>query len=328
MNIINARAPGRAHGRILRGLCLSALLLVAGTASSACLVVTPAKRVDSNIVANYEVAPDRRLGTASGPFSADFEQCTGLIEVDLDVNFPGFTFVRMVEYQGRTYPAYEVSRNSPLFILDYAYNNYGAHRYLPLAVGANSYRTVSSSAIASHLQVVVLSRGGGMLGVAQGDLGTITATPRDSPSLIHTTHVRMGVQLNSPTCMLSDAALDLGEVEARDIAAPGSFAGEMPVQMRMTCSVPDIGLKLKLLDARDPAATGSILLPTAGSTAKGVQVQLLRGGLPVSLGTEWNYGDSTVGDHVVPLSARFIRVPGELEAGTVGGQAVLSVDYF
>lgn len=176
-------------------LAAGSLLLAASGSVAACTQAAAPKIVDNDVSADYVRAPDVLLGEGSDTLISALRGCTGTVDVDMQVDLPAFTFVRMVDFGGRTYPAYELHRSSPLFILHYTYNNYsGAGVELPLATGASSYRFRSSNGnLATRIMVYVLSRGGGMLSVPYADLGTVTITPRSNPSVSHVTSIRMGV---------------------------------------------------------------------------------------------------------------------------------------
>ncbi|WP_313445846.1 fimbrial protein [Stenotrophomonas indicatrix] len=309
----------------------SSLLLLAMAAGSAyaCTATAP-KIVDKDISADYVAAPLVLLGEGRDGLTRIFENCaSGTVEVDLDVDFPQFTFVRMVDFQGSSYPAYQAHRSSPLFIMKYSYNNYSNHYERPLALGSSSFRIRISTnpRVAAEVIVYALSRGGGMLSLPYGELGTIKATWNGGAGVTHLTTVRMGFQLRTPTCMLSDTLVDLDPVSAEALASPSSHAGEKAFDVRMTCVASGVSLNLNLADANNAGTTGSLLSPTADSSAQGVRVQLLHGGSPVSLGREWDHGLSSYGDQYIPFSARYTRVPGDLVPGSITGQAVMTVDY-
>ncbi|HEL2980204.1 TPA: fimbrial protein [Stenotrophomonas maltophilia] len=95
----------------------------------------------------------------------------------------------------------------------------------------------------------------------------------------------------------------------------------------MRCPGPGITVDLSLADANDAAATGSALQPTADSDAAGVQIELLRGGLPVQFGQRWGHGLSIGGNEDLDFTARYLRTGSDIAPGDIKGQAVLTADY-
>ena len=306
----------------------AALLLASSGSVLACSRGAAPKIVDNDVSADYVSTPEVLLGEGRDSLIRVLEGCSGSVDVDMQVDLPAFNFVRMVQFRGRSYPAYELHRSSPLFILHYSYNNYSSHVELPLATGASSYRFRSVNGnLATSIVVYVMSRGGGMLSVPYGDLGTVTVTPRSNPGVSHVTSIRMGLQLRTPTCMLSDTLVNLSPRPGDELSVIGSAAPAEAFPVRMTCVSDGVKLNLLLADANAPGGTGSLLAPAAGSDASGVQIELLHNGAPVALGKEWAYQDSMTGDQFIPFSARYVRVPGSFQPGSIIGEALLSVDY-
>ncbi|KAG1530139.1 hypothetical protein G6F50_017518 [Rhizopus delemar] len=95
----------------------------------------------------------------------------------------------------------------------------------------------------------------------------------------------------------------------------------------MPCSAAGIPVSFTLTDANQASNVVSQLVPGAGSTAKGVSIELLRGGRPVQLRTAWSHGASSAGAQDVPLQARYARSGGILQPGSISGQAILTLDY-
>ena len=137
----------------------------------------------------------------------------------------------------------------------------------------------------------------------------------------------MTVNIEQPTCSLSDTAFTLTEISADVVRTVGDSSHEQTFPVKMQCEAAGIPVKLTLTDANDPTATGSLLKPTAHATAEGVQVELLRNGVPVRLGQQWDHGASGSGEQNIDLQARYTRVPGALKIGDVEGQAVITATY-
>ncbi|KAE8762032.1 fimbrial protein [Paraburkholderia madseniana] len=114
----------------------------------------------------------------------------------------------------------------------------------------------------------------------------------------------------------------------------GSTAGAEQFSLSFSCSS---GAKvlITLTDSVDTANRSNTLQLKAGSTAKGVGVQILNGNSPVSFGpdsdtvgntNQWTIGSSPDGALDVPLTARYIRT-GALLPGTVNALATFTMSY-
>jgi type 1 fimbria pilin len=92
---------------------------------------------------------------------------------------------------------------------------------------------------------------------------------------------------------------------------------------------------ITLTDNVNPANQSNALQPTADSTAQGIGVQILRGGLPISFGpdsaavgntNQWTIGNSPNGPLQVPLTARYVST-GRVAAGTVKALCTFTMSY-
>ncbi len=253
--------------------------------------------------------------------------------VDVSLEGSGLTQVSTIVYGGKTYVTYQLSATSPLFFfpLNLKTSNQGGGgglELIPANEGAATSATLytdSGGLIPSNPNIGVVTRAG-MQPVPSTRLGVEVAQHTSLPEAIrHTVSVTVNIQ--QPTCTLSSAGFSLADVSAGVLAAPGSSSREQDFQVKLQCDAVGIPVKLTLTDANAPTATGSLLTPTANATAEGVQVELLRSGVPVKLGQQWNHGTSSAGAQNIDLQARYTRVAGSFEIGVVEGQAVLTADY-
>lgn len=139
------------------------------------------------------------------------------------------------------------------------------------------------------------------------------------------------------TCSVSQpsVAVTLPNVSTGALSSRvGSTAGSQPFSLSFNCSA---GAKvlITLSDNVNPANRTDTLQSTADSTAKGVGVQVLKGGSPVLFGADsaavgnanqWLIGDSPNGVLQVPLTARYIST-GSVTAGTVKALATFTMSY-
>ncbi|MDI9273897.1 fimbrial protein [Stenotrophomonas sp. PFBMAA-4] len=253
------------------------------------------------------------------------------MDVSLEPN--GLTPVSTIDYDGKTYVTYQLSATSPLFFFPVNVKTSdpgvgGGYERIPAsdraATPVVSYATGSEELLTyPHLGVVART---GMQSVPQTLLGVEVVQHTQFPhSNRHTVFVTVNVE--QPTCALSSAGFSLDDISADVLGAAGSSSREQTFQVAMRCDAAGIPVKLTLADANAPTATGSLLKPTANATAQGVQVELLRNGVPVVLGQQWNHGASSAGMQNIDLQARYTRVPGSFSIGEVEGQAVLTADY-
>jgi len=253
--------------------------------------------------------------------------------VEVSLEGTGLTQVSTVVYGSKTYVTYQLSATSPLFFfpLDLKTSNQGGGggmELIPANQGAATKAilyTDGGELIPSRANIGVVSRAG-MQPVPRTQLGVEVAQHTALPEAIRHT-VSVTVNILQPTCALSSAGFSLDDISADVLGAAGSSSREQTFQVAMRCDAAGIPVKLTLTDANAPTATGSLLKPTANATAQGVQVELLRNGVPVVLGQQWSHGASSAGMQNIDLQARYTRVAGSFSIGEVEGQAVLTADY-
>ncbi|AWH45084.1 fimbrial protein [Stenotrophomonas sp. ZAC14A_NAIMI4_1] len=318
---------------------LCALLLASAGGAMACTGLGQSANLDIDHEVLNDPAPGVVLTGWLGFASVNIAQVLGCTQdalpMEINPSFTGLTAVGTVNYEGETYVTYQVSPTSPLLIFRHSgYPGGGSggsgFHHTPLTIGTRAsiegLRRGANDAINSTFTVAVVSRGGPMQ-TTSASLGTGTTWLRDFPSLVMQHPIRVNLRLRNPTCSLNHAGFSLTDVSADVLGAAGSSSSEQAFQVKLQCDAAGVPVKLTLTDANAPTATGSLLKPTANATAEGVQVELLRNGVPVALGQQWNHGASSAGAQNIDLQARYTRVPGAFKIGAVEGQAVLTADY-
>ena len=253
--------------------------------------------------------------------------------LDISLEASGLTPVSTIDYGGKTYVTYQLSATSPLFFFPVHVKTSdpgvgGGFERVPAQQGTatrvNSYEAGGGDLYTyPHLGVVARA---GMQSVPQTLLGVEVVQHTQFPqSNRHTVYATVNIE--QPTCTLGSAGFSLTGVSADVLGAAGSSSREQTFQVKLQCDAAGVPVKLTLTDANAPTATGSLLKPTANATAQGVQVELLRNGVPVVLGQQWNHGASGAGAQNIDLQARYTRVAGSFSIGEVEGQAVLTADY-
>lgn len=253
--------------------------------------------------------------------------------VELSLEGLGLTPVSTIDYQGKTYVTYQLSDTSPLFFFPVFVKVrdpgvIGGFELFPSSLGSTnpviSY-AVDNHDLATYPQLGVVARRG-MQSVRRTQLGTEVVQHTEFPySIRHDVFVTVNVQ--QPTCTLSNTGFALTDVSADVLRSVGDTSREQPFAVKMQCGTAGVPVRLTLTDSNDPLASGSVLKPTANATAQAVQVELLRNGVPVTLGQQWDHGVSANGSQDITLQARYARVAGTLKVGVVEGQAVLTAEY-
>ncbi|WP_414495845.1 fimbrial protein [Stenotrophomonas maltophilia] len=325
---LHAHVSPRAIARLLGGavLCLSA------GAALACTEAHSPRTINLSVDMLAADAPGTtRVASATAQWMSNCD--VGQVQpLRVSLEAMGLTPVSSVVYRGKTYTTYELGPTSPLFFfpVNVKTSNPGVVGGYELVPAAEGTGTPVNAAVGPGDQMLIYPHVGvvkraGMQSVDATVLGTeVVQHTRFPLSLRNTLNVTVNVK--QPTCQLSDAGFTLADVSADVLGATGSSREEtFPVQMR--CEATGVPVRLTLTDANAPGATGSLLMPTANATAVGVQVELLRNGVPVVLGQQWTHGTGGAGWQHIDLQARYTRVGGALKVGVVEGQAVLTADY-
>nr|WP_053506198.1 fimbrial protein [Stenotrophomonas pavanii] len=238
-----------------------------------------------------------------------------------------------VDYRGKTYVTYEQGPSSPLFFFPVHVKtsdpgNTGGYELVPAVQGTGTpvdavVGTGDQMMTYPYVGVVVRM---GMQSLPATLVGTEVVQHTRFPHAIRH-QLNVTVNVTPATCALLDAAVRLDDVSADRLPAAGQATPEQDFAVTLQCTAAGIPVTLALTDANDPAATGSLLQPTSNATARGVQVELLRAGVPVVLGQPWNHGVSRNGAQSIGLQARYARVAGGFQPGAVEGQAILTATY-
>ncbi len=257
-----------------------------------------------------------------------------VVPMDVTSSLPGLEFVRNVNVNGQTYPAFGMVAypRSPLLIFRHQiWTGSGSVReeFVPLDVRGTVHfpsKALDSNGRGSIVQVAAISRGGIMEPVPSTLLGPISRMSPLYPAFVKTDTFTMTARLKVPTCTFTDTAVALQEISVTDLPAADSTAGGRDFNVVMNCNG-RFPLTMRLTDANAAGNTGSRLTPTSNTTAAGVRVQLLREGTPVVLGQTWSIAQSQMGNQNIALSARYYREAGTFHSGVVEGQAVIKATY-
>ena len=278
-------------------------------------------------ITGWKRAAERRFG---------FRRCTPSASYALSFrpSMASLHYVKDISVDGLAHPAFQWSSTSPLIIfelLKYADNASGLDNR-PAAVRADlpiSTRMMVSRRgdVGLTLAFALFSRGGQMTDVVSpllsAELG-LSAHPGTDP-------LRYSLQIHArvavATCTLRDVSQQLDPADPSSLATPDSTAEGREFAIDMECPVDGRPLSLVLIDANDFTNGSNALKPPAGSTSRGVRIQLTRDGMPLQLGAPWPYGPSQQGHQHIRLGARYLRTAGPLQPGTLEGKAILTVQY-
>lgn len=310
------------------------LSLAVPSMATACPVLLPEGVLDRVFDVQYTDVPDVLLATAWGVAYVELGRCNQRIDVDTVPQFAGLQYVRHIGGA----PAYAIvgAPGAPLVTMEL---NVHAPQDNPDEEGLEYRDFISAHAPSSFwmwmpgpkmhlaLNIALYSAGGAMRGITSTDLGSFTHTVRQRPTSQLRQRLRLGVNVQGPTCTLSDTSLTLDPVSADELQGGGSTAGAKPFDVLMNCPFAGTPVKLTLTDVNQPGNSTTGLLPAPGSTSGGVRVQLRRGGTPITVGQQWDHGVSAAGTNRIPLEARYLRTTGTLTPGELTVQGVLTADY-
>lgn len=276
--------------------------------------------------------PNVILKPFSGSQNGSFERCGNGArqQMRFQPNFSRLRFVRNVNVDGVAHPAYEITATGPLFVFrmeDNAVMN-GRH-YFPLDMGRTSEVSAPASPVGTMywaIQYAVISRGGYMTSVPRVSLGAVTTSlvNHSLPGLRQNLVLEIGVR--SAPCTIRNVDIVLDDLPLGSLIS-GSSSGEKPLGLRMNCPMDGTRAYLTVTDSVMVGNTGDRLANTADSTARGVAIQLLHRGSPVVMMQNVDIGMMTRGDHVLPITARYLRTTSSVMPGTVKAQAVITATY-
>lgn len=252
------------------------------------------------------------------------------VRIRIDPALQGLTYVRDVTIAGVSYPAYGLHPTSPLLVFRHVWFTDRRLVNTPLQIGRSvtiDARTDDRGELHTGFEVAMLGRGGTMTG-HRADIGVVESTVL-SPSPATVTHrKRIDLFITPDSC---EVGLPLGGVTLDPVAQarlqqPGQSAGEKTLNAQVFCSQIGATAVLRLDDAMDASNTGSVLAPAAGTTAGGVGLQILRRGMPVQFGQEW---ETVAGESwtELDLSARYLRLNEDISSGELQGQVILTATH-
>lgn len=333
-------APGHLP-RSARRLILAAVLMGVTGAASACGSTALVDKWQLGVTVKNETAPDIELTEwtrASETLTPYFTGCPRArrLNVEFTPISAGFELVRTVNVDGEMYPAYGWSPTSPLVVVSFRTGRAGVPRsskpvWLDKMTQLIGVTDSSSAGNFNMLRVGVsfklISRGGPMTGGGMPPVQGSTRLPAypGAGSVEHRFTPRVFVP--ALPCALSDTTLVLPTINAVDIGQPGATAATRPLEVTMRCPLASSNVRLTLDDANGNSARIGELMPAAGSTAKGVQLRMLRNGQPVAFGVPWDHGPRQDGINTIRLEAQYIRTDGALQPGALRGEARLTADY-
>lgn len=320
-------------------LALASVSMLASTSALACSV-HGADTFDSSITVQNELARDVALTEWRGlvEMGPDISPCArtdslGLITV---TKMKQLSLVRYITVDGQRYPAYGWNSASPLIVFR-AYKSAAASSNTPTPLTANEtnrYTATTSKIgvgggeyVTIRMHYKLFSRGGPMNGVESNILKAYTyrAGYIKDGNIEHT--LSLAISIPRLTCRLDNVTVALPDVRASELPVVHSDAGTRQFQVMMDCPSDRVPVQLTLNDAGAATNTGSELTPSVGSTSKGVAVQLLRDGKPVTFGETWKHSNVRAGANEIPFAARYLRTGDDLSAGTLEGKAILRADY-
>ena len=314
-------------------LLLPALLLYAGSVEAACQRNgTRDGTLDLALTMPNIDRPDTRFSGSASTAAEAFNCTLGTETLSIQMPAAGLTYVRDIVYESRTYPAYQTSPRSPLLIFNHTIGELtgGNYERTPLRAGEvtrSQFVPTTQGLFDSAINVYAFFRGGAMESIPSTSLGTLEVWSQSDASnrVRHTVSVQLTVPVL--TCTLSAASHTLEDVSANALASAGDTARESAFGVSMNCPSANVDVDLSVADANATGGTNGVLALAAGSTAGGVQIQLLQAGAPVQFGNTWNHGFSLKGVQAIPFTARYLRMPSALVPGTVKGEAVLTATY-
>lgn len=149
---------------------------------------------------------------------------------------------------------------------------------------------------------------------------------------------------NRPTCAptVTDKIVDMGNMDVGSVTDDG-YSDPVNFNMDVVCSggVPadkTAQMAVTFTDATDTTNNTNLLKLTSASTASGVKVQLLKGGVPVTFGPEPNPASGTDpsyalplgtiqnGTYSFPMAARYAQT-GPVTAGSANAIATFTYTY-
>jgi len=302
------------------------------------LALACSDRLNSNGYVSGALRPDEPADQVVMPFQygASIGAVKGCapsqnVRIRIDPALQGLTYVRDITIAGVSYPAYGLHPTSPLLVFRHVWFTDRQSVNTPLQIGRSvtvDARADDRGEISMGFQVAVLGRGGTMTGHYASDIGVVESTVL-SPSAVTVTHRKgIGLSITPYSCEVRHplGGVTLDPVAQARLQQPGQSSGEKTLDAQVFCAYPGMTAVLRLDDAMDAGNTGSVLAPAAGTTAGGVGLQILRRGMPVQFGQEW---ETVAGESwtELDLSARYLRLNEDISSGELHGQAILTATH-
>jgi type 1 fimbria pilin len=130
-------------------------------------------------------------------------------------------------------------------------------------------------------------------------------------------------------------AINLPKALSSALTTAGATTGSTPFTIDLNCPA-GINMNVTLTDAANPSNRSTTLGIGTGSSASGVGLQILRGGVPVGFGADtstagntnqWSAGVATGGPISIPLTVQYVRTSGTLVPGSVAAKATFTMSY-
>ena len=145
------------------------------------------------------------------------------------------------------------------------------------------------------------------------------------------------INITTATCSLqsgSTTAITLPTVSRTSLPNTNSISGNMPFNIIINCSNPT-NLNITFTDNSNNLNTGTYLLPMAGSTAKGVGIQLTYNGKIIAFGPDLSaagtagqivLNSNLIGTQSFPFTASYVRT-GAITPGSLSARATFTLSY-
>ncbi|MGX8892248.1 fimbrial protein [Enterobacter cloacae] len=233
-----------------------------------------------------------------------------------------------------------------------ALSSYGNHVYntnvsgIGIRLSSNAYFENPSNTFSSSAQTSYVVWYGGWVelvvtgpvssgALTPGPIGAVTLQGSDGIYRDGLTVQLTGGTINALACTITTPQLTfpIGDISA---AAFGSVVGTTPAvaqntqNLGLNCSAgTNISVSLSGIQNPDSANTSVMALTGQGNsgTAKGVGVQLLYNGSPLTLNSRLLLKQSAGGQETLPLTARYYQTLTSVESGSANASATLNLTY-
>ncbi|MCC8394459.1 type 1 fimbrial protein [Paraburkholderia sp. MMS20-SJTR3] len=148
------------------------------------------------------------------------------------------------------------------------------------------------------------------------------------------------VQITNQTCTVTTPSISvpLGNVPLSQFGPVGSTSNTVPFQIGLNCSGVATSYYITFTDSNNPGNNSNALSLTSDSSAKGVGIQILKGGNPVAYGPDSSVagnlnqiflGTTAGTDTVVslPFGGRYVKIDSTMTPGSANGVATFTMSY-